>query len=85
MEAQVDAGRTKAIGISNFNIDQIKRILDNCRICPANLQVELNIYLQQKDLISFCKKNDITVCAYAPLGSPGLQSSLEKRGHSTEG
>ncbi|CAH1390869.1 unnamed protein product [Nezara viridula] len=85
MEAQVDAGRTKNIGLSNFNQSQIKRILDNCRIHPTNLQVEMHIYLQQKDLVSFCKQNDITVCAYSSLGSPALLTVMKHRGFSTEG
>ncbi|XP_014276886.2 aldo-keto reductase family 1 member A1 [Halyomorpha halys] len=84
MEAQVDAGRTKSIGLSNFNQKQIKRILDSCRIPPANLQVELYIYLQQKELVSFCKQNGVTVCAYSPLGSPGQKAFYEKLGESTE-
>nr|BAN20691.1 aldo-keto reductase [Riptortus pedestris] len=85
MEDQVDAGRAKSIGVSNFNISQMRRILENCRIPIANTQVELNIYLQQPDLVSFCKENDITVCAYAPLGSPGYIKGLEKYGYSSEG
>ncbi|XP_014291627.1 aldo-keto reductase family 1 member A1-B [Halyomorpha halys] len=84
MEAQVKAGRTKSIGLSNFNQSQIKRILDNCCICPANLQVEMHIYLQQKELVSFCKQNDVTVCAYSPLGSPGFKPFLEKTGMVTD-
>nr|XP_024218706.1 alcohol dehydrogenase [NADP(+)]-like [Halyomorpha halys] len=85
MEAQVDAGRTKSIGLSNFNQKQIKGILDSCCILPANLQVELHIYLQQKELVSFCKQNGITLCAYAPFGSPGHKPFLEKHGVDTEG
>ncbi|XP_076318498.1 1,5-anhydro-D-fructose reductase-like isoform X5 [Tachypleus tridentatus] len=38
MEDAVDAGMTKAIGLSNFNSEQIKRIYENARIKPANLQ-----------------------------------------------
>ncbi|CAH1390856.1 unnamed protein product [Nezara viridula] len=85
MEAQVDAGRAKSIGISNFNQNQVKRILDSCRIPPANLQVELHIYLQQKEFVSFCKQNGVTVCAYSPFGSPGQKAFFEKRGIPTEG
>ncbi|CAH1390867.1 unnamed protein product [Nezara viridula] len=85
MEAQVDEGRTKNIGISNFNKNQIQKILDNCRIRPANLQVELHINLQQKELVSFCKENGVTVVAYSPLGSSGYKTFLEKGGISTEG
>lgn len=80
MEAQVDAGRTKSIGLSNFNIRQIERILKSSRIPPTNIQVELHIYYQQKELRDYCKKNDITICAYAPLGSPNLVQFTEVLG-----
>ncbi|XP_014253730.1 1,5-anhydro-D-fructose reductase-like [Cimex lectularius] len=85
MEKQVDAGRAKAIGVSNFNLKQVQRIVENCRIKPANNQVELHIYLQQKELVQYCKKNGVTVCAYAPLGSPSLSSFTKQIGLSTEG
>ncbi|PNF26431.1 Alcohol dehydrogenase [NADP(+)] [Cryptotermes secundus] len=71
MEVQVDAGRTKAIGLSNFNISQIKRVLQSAHIPPANLQVELHVLCQQRELVDFCKEHDIIVCAYSPLGSRG--------------
>ncbi|XP_018572221.1 1,5-anhydro-D-fructose reductase-like [Anoplophora glabripennis] len=72
MEELVSLGLTKSIGVSNFNKDQIQRILDNSEIPPCNLQVEHHAYLQQKDLVRFCKENKIVVTAYSPLGSPGL-------------
>lgn len=39
MEAQVDAGLAKSIGISNYNIKQVERIMKMARIPPANQQV----------------------------------------------
>lgn len=78
MEAQVDDGKAKAIGISNFNESQIQRILNNARIKPANLQVELHVYLQQKSLVEFCKRNNISVTSYSTLGSPGSFETLFK-------
>lgn len=80
MEAQVDAGRAKAIGVSNFNIRQIEHILKSARIPPANIQVEMHLYLQQKELLDFCKKTGVTVCAYAPLGSPNFKHFVKKLG-----
>ncbi|CAG0905914.1 unnamed protein product [Darwinula stevensoni] len=71
MEEQVGAGRAKSIGIGNFNKEQVTRIVKNARIKPANIQVELHAYFQQKPLRELCEKHDITVVAYAPLGSPG--------------
>lgn len=80
MEAQVDAGRARSIGLSNFNSSQIARIVKAARIKPANLQIELNVYFQQRELVAFCRALDITVCAYAPIGSPGLAAVAKQRG-----
>lgn len=41
MEKQVKAGKTRSIGLSNFNESQIQNILNNCEIKPSNLQVLL--------------------------------------------
>lgn len=71
MEECVYKGLVKGIGLSNFNIDQIKRIMTKCRIVPANVQVEVNVLHQNTELVTFCKENNIAVTAYAPLGSPG--------------
>lgn len=81
MEEQQDKGRTRSIGISNFNKTQIQRILDNSRIKPSNLQIECHAYNQQNELVDFCKKNNIVVTAYSPLGSPGLGKFLSQFGH----
>jgi alcohol dehydrogenase (NADP+) len=78
MEEQVDAGRAKTIGLSNYNISQIETVLKSARIKPANLQVELHVFLQQNALVDFCHKNGITVVAHTPLGSPGYNKFLKK-------
>ncbi|XP_044746203.1 aldo-keto reductase family 1 member B1-like [Coccinella septempunctata] len=78
MEQQVNAGLTKSIGLSNFNVTQIERVLKNSWIKPSALQIELNLYLQQKKLVEFCKENNILVIAYSPLGSPGLRKFYEQ-------
>ena len=101
MEKQVDDGLVKSIGLSNFNEEQIGRIVNNARIKPANLQVELHAQFQQKPLRysigkeaerrftsfpfkfhfrDFCAKHEITICAYAPLGSPGRTEFYARSG-----
>ncbi|TMW50968.1 hypothetical protein DOY81_003969 [Sarcophaga bullata] len=72
MEYIQELGLAKSIGVSNFNIKQIQRVLDNCNIRLANLQIEHHIYLQQPELVDFCKSEGITVTAYSPLGSKGI-------------
>lgn len=80
MEDQVDLGRARAIGLSNFNARQIRRVWRMARIRPANLQVEMHAYLQQRELRAFCRALDISVCAWGPLGTPHIYSFVEKQG-----
>jgi len=80
MEQQVDKGLTKSIGISNFSSDQIERLMKVARIQPANHQIELHAYCQRKPVRETCKKYNITICAYAPIGSPGRKELYKKRG-----
>ncbi|KAI9360986.1 NADP-dependent oxidoreductase domain-containing protein [Pilaira anomala] len=71
MENLIELGKARAIGVSNFNIDKIDRLLKNCKIPPAVNQVELHPYFSQPDLVEFCQKNGVHVTAYSPLGSTG--------------
>lgn len=71
MEKQVAAGRTKSIGLSNFNTTQIQRIWDSAKIKPACLQIEIHPYLQQPETREFCNKKGIIVVGFASLGSRG--------------
>nr|XP_043639151.1 D-galacturonate reductase-like [Erigeron canadensis] len=73
MEKCQNLGLTKSIGVSNFSPRRIEEILSFAKIPPAVNQVELNPLWQQKKLIEFCKKNDILVTGYAPLGGPGTR------------
>ncbi|XP_015191616.1 PREDICTED: alcohol dehydrogenase [NADP(+)] [Polistes dominula] len=78
MEKQVELGRTKSIGLSNFNETQINKILSIASIPISNLQVELHVYFQQVELVEFCKSNNISMTAYSPLGNRGLVKLLGK-------
>lgn len=71
MEELVDAGLTKSIGISNFNIEQVDYIVSNARIQPVTNQIEVHPYLLNKELIAHCRSKNIVITAYSPLGSPG--------------
>ncbi|XP_021960256.1 aldo-keto reductase family 1 member B1 [Folsomia candida] len=70
MEECVKLGLTKSIGVSNFNSDQIFRILGKCTIKPVVNQIECHPYLTQRMMQEFCKARDILITGYSPLGSP---------------
>ncbi|XP_039486177.1 1,5-anhydro-D-fructose reductase isoform X1 [Drosophila santomea] len=70
MEKLVKLGLVRSIGVSNFNSEQLARVLANCEIKPVTNQVECSPALNQKALTAFCKKNDVTLTGYTPLGKP---------------
>lgn len=70
MEKLVDLGIVKNIGVSNFNSQQVERILREGRIKPVTNQIECNPKLNQKKLTKFCKERNVVVVAYSPLGQP---------------
>lgn len=73
MEKLVDRGLVKSIGVSNFNSEQIDRLLKNCRIKPVVNEIESHPGLNQTKLIEFCRERDIVISAYSPLGSHSFE------------
>ncbi|XP_065202919.1 dihydrodiol dehydrogenase 3-like [Planococcus citri] len=69
MEECVKLGLAKSLGIANFKESQIERILEIAEIKPVAHQVECHPFLDQKQMIEFCKQHDIVVQAYSPLSS----------------
>lgn len=78
MEALVDKGLCKAIGVSNFSTKNIERVLKCARIKPAMNQIEAHPYLQQPQLKSFCESHGICITAFAPLASPERPAGIKK-------
>ncbi|XP_071403452.1 aldo-keto reductase family 1 member B1 isoform X2 [Centroberyx affinis] len=76
MEALQASGKVKSIGVSNFSILQLERLLALCKVPPAVNQVELHPYLVQTELIEFCKSKNIALTAYSPFGSPARPPEL---------
>ena len=75
MEALVDAGLTRNIGICNMDIQLITDLLSYARIKPAVLQVELHPYLTQPTLVRWARSQGIAVTGFSPLGA-GSYASL---------
>jgi len=69
METLVDSGLCRHIGVSNFSVAKLSALLNEARLKPEVNQIELHPYLQQPELLDFCRKNGVHVTAYSPLGS----------------
>jgi diketogulonate reductase-like aldo/keto reductase len=68
MEALVDRGRCRAIGLSDIGLNELRPLYESARIKPAVVQVEAHPYLPETELLEFCKDNEIVFLAFAPLG-----------------
>lgn len=73
-------GKVKSIGVCNFHIEHLQRLLDECEVVPVLNQVECHPYLQQAELKAFCKEHDIFVEAWSPLmnGKEVLENEVIK-------
>ena len=69
MEACVEAGLVKHIGLSNVPAVIVHDVLSYATIKPAVIQNELHPYCQQPALCAYAKNNGIAVTAYSPLGT----------------
>jgi diketogulonate reductase-like aldo/keto reductase len=60
-------GLIKSIGVSNYTIKHLEDMKNYATEMPVVNQVELHVFLQQPELIDYCKKEQIVVEAYSPL------------------
>ncbi|KAJ6634931.1 Aldo-keto reductase family 1 member A1-A [Pseudolycoriella hygida] len=72
MEGLLQTGNVRSIGVSNFDIPQMERLLSQVTITPVTNQVECHPNHNQLPLIKYCNDRNITVTAYSPLGRPYL-------------
>jgi diketogulonate reductase-like aldo/keto reductase len=67
MEALVDKGLVRSIGVSNFNVQSLWDLLSYARIPPAVNEVELNPINVQPKLVKYMKQQNIVPIAYCPI------------------
>ena len=70
------AGKLRAIGVSNFLIDDLESLLSHCDVKPAVNQILAHIGNMPTELIDFCRDQGIAVEAYSPIAhGEALKSS----------
>ena len=67
LEDAYEAGKVRAIGVSNFLVDDLQNILEDCRIKPMVNQILLHAGETPRDLLDFCANEGILVEAYSPI------------------
>ena len=77
-------GRSRSIGVSNFAPKHLSELLEKGNVRPVVNQIELNPFLQQQTIVSFCNQEKIHLTGYCPLArghrfnEPGLRRIAEE-------
>ena len=69
MEELYEKGKAHAIGVSNWTIDGLEKLLSFAKVKPHVNQVEIHPFLPNNALVKYCFDHDILPEAYSPLGS----------------
>lgn len=72
LEHLLAEGRVRAIGVSNFHVPHLQRLIDSANVVPAVNQIELHPYLPQTHLRTFHAENGIATEAWSPLAQGAL-------------
>lgn len=67
LEDAYTAGKVKAIGVSNFLIDDLENLINHCEVKPMVNQLLIHIGNTPAELIAYCQEQDIVVEAYSPI------------------
>ena len=69
MENCVAAGKVKALGVANFSVPAVERLMKHCTVKPAVNEVELHPLLAQRKLVGVCRRYGLTVVAHTSLAN----------------
>lgn len=67
MEKLYEEGKCKAIGVCNFEKKHLEELFKICKIKPMIDQFECHPMFQQREMVQFCKENNIQVMSYSPF------------------
>ncbi|KAK6345524.1 hypothetical protein TWF718_007437 [Orbilia javanica] len=73
MEQQLEAGKVKSLGISNFSKAELDLLLEHAKHKPVVHQMEITPYLQQTEFVEYNKSQGITPIATTPIGERSEQ------------
>ena len=79
LEEAYKEGKVKAIGVSNFLIDDLENIMNNSEIKPMVNQILCHIGNTPMDIIKFCQTNDIVVESYSPIAHGAILNNATVR------
>lgn len=68
LETLLEQGKVRAIGVSNFMVEHLNRLLEKSTVVPAVNQIEVHPYFQQRQVQALGAERDILTQAWSPIG-----------------
>src|SRR3954462_134951 len=68
LETLLADGKVRSIGVSNFMVDHLRRLLDRAQVVPAVNQIEQHPYFSQAVVQAFGEQHGILAQAWSPIG-----------------
>jgi 2,5-diketo-D-gluconate reductase A len=65
-------GRARSIGVSNFQVEHLRRLAAECEVVPAVNQIELHPYLLNAEVADYDKAHGIATEAWSPIAQGGV-------------
>ena len=81
MEAARARSYARAIGVSNFDVDELDQVIAGATVAPVVDQVQFNPSAYRKALLDACDERGVALEAYSPLGTGALAGRPGGRGH----
>jgi diketogulonate reductase-like aldo/keto reductase len=82
LETLLADGKVRGIGVSNFMVDHLTRLLDKASVVPAVNQIELHPYFQQREVQALDDEHGILTQAWSPIGGITFLPRWQSRKHS---
>lgn len=68
LETLLEQGKVRAIGVSNFMVEHLNRLLEKATVVPAVNQIEVHPYFQQRQVQALGAERGILTQAWSPIG-----------------
>jgi diketogulonate reductase-like aldo/keto reductase len=68
LEKLLADGKVRAIGVSNFTVEHLERLLERTEVVPAVNQIEQHPYFSQADVQAFGEQHGVLAQAWSPIG-----------------
>ncbi|KFF31166.1 aldo/keto reductase [Bifidobacterium bombi] len=83
LERLLADGKVRAIGVSNFQPNQLRALMESTDVTPTINQIELHPYFQEKSVVAADDAAGVLTQAWSPIGGITFYPGWDDRGHST--